>query len=118
MFDQRIQSLSANLGFIFTGECAASPTTCTLTPEEITLVLDTTSAHSFNFILTNVGVGTHQLVVQAKVSTENTSPFSTTNGGVAASNALFGLGSLTLNSVRLVNSFSCTADSAGTISCG
>ena len=25
VFDQRIQSLSANLGFIFTGECAASP---------------------------------------------------------------------------------------------
>ena len=65
VFDQRIQSLTANLGFIFTGQCAASPTTCTLTPEEITLVLDTTSAHSFNFLLPNVGVGTHNLVVQA-----------------------------------------------------
>src|SRR5437667_8982398 len=57
VFDQRIQSLTANLGFIFTGQCAASPTTCTLTPEEITLVLDTTSAHSFNFLLPNVGSG-------------------------------------------------------------
>jgi hypothetical protein len=118
VFDQRIQTLSANLGFIFTGECAASPTTCTLTPEEITLVLDTTAAHSFNFILTNVGVGTHTVVVQAQVSTENTSNLSTTNGGVSVSNALFGLGSLTVDAVRLVNSFNCTADSSGNVVCG
>jgi hypothetical protein len=118
VFDQRIQSLSANLGFIFTGECAVSPTTCTLTPEEITLVLDTSSAHSFNFLLPNVGVGTHTLVVQAQVSTENTSVFSTTNGGVSISNALFGLGSLTVEAVRLVNSFNCTTDSSGAMICG
>jgi len=118
VFDQRIQSLSANLGFIFTGECAVSPTTCTLTPEEITLVLDTSSAHSFNFLLPNVGVGTHTLVVQAQVSTENTSVFSTTNGGVSISNALFGLGSLTVDAVRLVNSFNCATDSSGAMICG
>lgn len=106
-FDQRIQSLSANLGFIFTSQCAASPTTCTLTPEQITLVLDTTSAHSFNFILPNVGTGTHTITVQAQINTDNTSIFSNTNGGISASNALFGLGSLTIDSVRLVNSFTC-----------
>ena len=118
VFDQRVQSLTANLGFIFTGQCAASPTTCTLTPEEITLVLDTTSAHSFNFLLPNVGVGTHNLVVQAQVSTDNTSVFTTTNGGVSISNALFGLGSLTIDAVRLVNSFTCSTDSSGAMSCG
>ncbi|PYR58685.1 MAG: hypothetical protein DMF91_16635 [Acidobacteria bacterium] len=118
VFDQRIQSLTANLGFIFTGQCAASPTTCTLTPEEITLVLDTTSAHSFNFLLPNVGVGTHNLVVQAQVSTDNTSIFTTSNGGVSISNALFGLGSLTIDAVRLVNSFTCSTDSSGAMSCG
>jgi len=118
VFDQRVQSLSANLGFIFTGQCAASPTTCTLTPEEITLVLDTTSAHSFNFLLPNVGVGTHSLVVQAQISTDNTSVFSNTNGGVSLSNALFGLGSLTIDAVRLVNSFTCSTDSSGAMSCG
>jgi hypothetical protein len=106
-FDQRIQSLSANLGFIFTSECAGSPSTCVLTPEEITLVLDTSAAHSFNFLLPNVGTGTHRLVVQAQISTENTSIFTNSNGGVSASNALFGLGSLTIDSVRLVNSFNC-----------
>ena len=106
-FDQRIQSLSANLGFIFTQQCVTTPLTCTLTPEQITLVLDTTSAHSFNFILPNVGTGTHTITVQAQVNTDNTSIFSNTNGGVSAANALFGLGSLTIDSVRLVNSFTC-----------
>src|SRR5258708_8572485 len=93
-FDQRIQSLSANLGYIFTAQCAASPTTCTLTPEEITLVLDTTSAHSFNFILPNVGTGIHTLTVQAQINTTNTSIFSNTNGGGSAAKAVFCLGSL------------------------
>lgn len=108
VFDQRIQSLSANLGNIFTSQCAASSTTCTLTPEQITLVLDTSAAHSFNFILPNVGTGTHTVEVQAEVDTNNTSIFSNTNGGVSASNAIFGLGSLTVDSVRLVNSFNCS----------
>jgi len=117
VFDQRIQTLSANLGFIFTGQCALDPTTCTLTPEQITLVLDTTAAHAFNFILPNVGAGTHTLVIQAQLSTENTSVMSTTNGGVSVSNALFGLGSLTIDAVRLVNSFNCTTDSSGAMTC-
>ena len=118
VFDQRIQTLSANLGFIFTGQCAADPTTCTLTPEQITLVLDTSAAHAFNFLLPNVGVGIHTLVIQAQISTENTSVMSNTNGGVSASNALFGLGSLTIDAVRLVNSFNCTTDSSGATTCG
>ena len=118
VFDQRIQTLSANLGFIFTGQCAADPTTCTLTPEQITLVLDTSAAHAFNFLLPNVGVGTHTLVIQAQISTENTSVMSNINGGVSESNALFGLGSLTVDAVRLVNSFNCTTDSSGATTCG
>ena len=118
VFDQRIQTLSANLGFIFTGQCAADPTTCTLTPEQITLVLDTSAAHAFNFVLPNVGVGVHTLVIQAQVSTENTSVMTNTNGGVSVSNALFGLGSLTIDAVRLVNSFNCSTDSSGATTCG
>jgi hypothetical protein len=103
-FDQRIQTLTANLGNIFT-DCFANGgstgTGCTLSPEEITLALDTTSAHSFNFIALNVGSGNHTLKVQAQVNTSATG----SNGGVAISNALYGLGSLTIESVRLVNSF-------------
>jgi hypothetical protein len=103
-FDQRIQTLTANLGNIFTDCFAQGGTTgtgCTLTPEQITLALDTTSAHSFNFIALNVGTGNHTVKIQAQVNTSATG----TNGGVAVSNALYGLGSLTIESVRLVNSF-------------
>jgi len=104
-FDQRIQTLSANLGNIFT-DCFANGgntgTGCTLTQEQITLALETTSAHSFNFILVNVGTGTHTLLIQAQVNTSATG----TNGGVSISNAMFGLGSVTVESVRFVNSFS------------
>jgi len=104
-FDQRIQTLTANLGNIFT-DCFANGgntgTGCTLTQEQITLALDTTSAHSYNFILLNVGTGTHTLLIQAQVNTNATG----SNGGVAISNAMFGLGSVTVESVRLVNSFS------------
>lgn len=104
-FDQRIQTLTANLGNIFT-DCFANGgntgTGCTLTQEQITLALDTTSAHSYNFILVNVGSGTHSLLIQAQVNTNATG----SNGGVAISNAMFGLGSVTVESVRFVNSFS------------
>lgn len=104
-FDQRIQTLTANLGNIFT-DCFATGgntgTGCSLTQEQITLALETTSAHSFNFILVNVGTGTHTLLIQAQVNTSATG----SNGGVSISNAMFGLGSVTVESVRFVNSFS------------
>jgi len=52
--------------------------------------------------LLNVGTGTHTLLIQVQVNTNATG----SNGGVAISNAMFGLGSVTVESVRLVNSFS------------
>src|SRR5258708_32398516 len=92
-FDQRIQTLSANLGNIFT-DCFANGgntgTGCQLTQEQITLVLDTTSAHSYGFILPNVGTGTHTLLVQAQVNTGSSS-----SGGVGGPyTALFSVGAL------------------------
>ena len=106
IFDQRIQTLTANIGNVFSDCFANGGTTgtgCVLTPQEITLVLDTTAAHSFNFLFSNVGTGLHTLRVQAIVSTSTTG---TDPGNVAVANALFGLGSLTLDAVKLVNSFS------------
>ena len=103
-FDERIQTLSANLGNIFTDCFAQGGTTgtgCTLTQEQVTVALDTTSAHSFNFILVNVGTGNHTIKVQAQVNTAATA----INGGVAVANALYGLGSMTVEADRLVNSF-------------
>src|SRR5262249_53944621 len=49
-FDQRIQTLTANLGYIFT-DCFANGgntgTGCTLSQEQITLALETTATASF-----------------------------------------------------------------------
>jgi len=49
-----------------------------------------------------VGTGMHTLLIQAEVNTSATG----TNGGASISNAMFGLGSVTVESVRFVNSFS------------
>src|SRR5690349_19405198 len=40
IFDARVQTLTANLGYIFTQCIAQGLTGCTLTPEQITLALD------------------------------------------------------------------------------
>jgi len=100
-FNERIQTLTATLSSVIS---CSSATSCTFsaTPEQIQLILKTTSAHTFNFILLNVGTGVHTITIQAKVS----SSASGSGGGVAIANALYGLGSVTIDSVRLVNSFS------------
>ena len=96
IFDQRIQTLNATIGGVFTG-CTALPCTVTTT-EQITLILDTTSAHTFNWILPAVGVGYHHIKVQVSLATGTTG---TTPGNAAVAEAMFGLGSLTIESVRL-----------------
>lgn len=96
IFDQRIQTLNATIGGVFTG-CTALPCTVT-TSEQITLILDTTSAHSFNWILPAVGAGYHQIKVQVALATGTTG---TTPGNASVAEAMFGLGSLTVESVRL-----------------
>jgi hypothetical protein len=98
IFDQRIQTLNATIGGVFTG-CTVLPCTVT-TDEQITLILDTTSAHSFNWILPSVGVGMHQIKVQVSLATATTG---TTPGNASVAEAMFGLGSLTIESVRLNN---------------
>jgi len=57
VFDARIQQLTATLGSVITSTCLVDLSTCT--PEQIDLILSTTSAHSFNFILKQVGSGQH-----------------------------------------------------------
>ncbi len=101
-FDNRVQTLTANLGNIFTSACALSSTTCTLTPEQITLILSTSSAHAFNFVLLNVGSGTHTVDVQVLADTNS----SEMTGGVAIAGAAYGPASVTIDEVRLVHDFS------------
>jgi len=68
VFEKRMQELSAKLGGILSctdvnGDGMITLDECTITEEEIQLVLDTMSANSFNFILPDVGVGVHTLEV-------------------------------------------------------
>ena len=98
--DERVQALTqslsdcvVNVGTL-TGTC-----TFTLTTD---LILKTTSAHTFNFIFPNVGVGTYRIDIQTAVNANASVSGTATAIGAAA----YGLGSLTVESVRLVHDFS------------
>ena len=99
--DARVQTLSQELsacGVTINGVVAGS---CTfdLTTQ---LILQTTSAHSFGFIFPNVGVGTYNVSIETAVNSDAT----VSGSGAAVGAAAFGLGSLTVESVRLVHDFS------------
>jgi hypothetical protein len=117
VFDARIQQLTAVLGQAITSTCIADITTCS--QELVGLILSTTSAHTFNFILPEVGAGQHTITVQARLDAGNicynsngaiTTCSSTdvvnTTLGSSVSAAVFGLGSLTVIPVQLAPGFS------------
>lgn len=117
VFDARIQQLTATLGQAITSTCIADITTCS--QEVVDLILSTTSAHTFNFILTEVGAGTHTITVQARldagnvcyntngsVTTCSNSDVINTSLGSSVSAAVFGLGSVTVLPVQLAPGFS------------
>jgi hypothetical protein len=120
IFDARIQQLTATLGQAITSTCLnLTLLTNTCPPEVIDLILDTTSAHTFNFILPEVGAGTHTVTIQARLdagkvcySTKgavvNCSTDQVVNTTLASSisAALFGLGSVTVIPVQLAPGFS------------
>jgi hypothetical protein len=99
-FDKRYQELMAKLGGILNcvdtdGDGHMDYNECTLSDEEIQLVLDTMAAHHFNFALTELGAGEHAVQLQARVTTN-------TSGLQASATGAVGKGSLTVEEVRLV----------------
>lgn len=90
-FDERQQTLSASLAGICT--LVSGVLTCT-TPETIELILSTTSAHSFNFLLHNLSSGVYQVQLQVGVTTTATS-----NSLQAGSQATVGVGAGSLVSM-------------------
>lgn len=98
--DTRMQTLTQDISNCVvtvgtsTGSCAFDLTT--------ELILKTTSAHTFNFIFPSVGVGTYLIEIQAALSASASGGGGATSIGAAA----YGLGSLTVESVRLVHDFS------------
>jgi len=105
ILDSRVQTLTQSLS-----DCVVNVTvsgvagtgTCDFT-STIQLILQTTSAHSYNFIFPNVGVGTYYISIQAAADSGAVVPLGT---GSAVGGAAYGLGSLTVESVRMVHSFS------------
>ena len=100
VLDTRVQSLTQSISNCIvtvgttTGTCSFDVTT--------DLLLKTTSAHTFNFIFPNVGVGSYRIDVQAAVNADA----SLVGSGTAVGGAAYGLGSLTVESVRMVHDFS------------
>lgn len=95
--NQRVQTLTSALSSCITSSTGVD---CN-TSEFVGLVLQTTSAHTFNFIFSNVGQGTYALKIQAAVNSS-----ATTDNGTAVGAAAFGLGDVLINTVRLVHGFS------------
>ncbi len=99
VLDSRVQTLTQTLSdcVVTVGTTAGS---CNF-DSTLQLVLDTTSAHTSNFIFPNVGTGTYTVSVEAAVNAS-----ATASGGTAIAGAAYGLGSMTAESVRLVHGFS------------
>jgi len=101
----RTQTLSATLegaiGGCLTTVTNADGTTSIVvdqncvTPEEIELILSTLSAASFNFVASNVPVGTHVLSLQARISSSTS-----VGAGTASATALVGKGTMIAQTVR------------------
>lgn len=104
ILDSRIQTLSQTLSGCTvtvgtsTGTCSFSLVT--------QLIEQTASAHTFGLIFPNVGVGTYTVEVQAAVDSNATVTSSGGASGYAVGASAFGLGSVTVESVRLVHDFS------------
>jgi hypothetical protein len=98
--DSRVQTLTQDISNCIV-TVGTSTGTCTfdLTTD---LVIKTTSAHTFNFIFPNVGQGSYKIEIQAAVN----SSAITSGQASAVGAAAYGLGSLTVESVRLVHDFS------------
>ena len=66
-----------------------------VTPEEIELILSTLNAASFNFVASNVPVGSHVLSLQARISSSTS-----VDTGTASATALVGKGTMIAQTVR------------------
>jgi hypothetical protein len=109
-FCERLQTLSATLqGIIGNLNCfpggVFDPNApgCLLTPEEIELVLRTLEANAFFFSLDDVGAGTHNVVVQARIRSATS-----VQEGEAEALGLVGKGAVVVEEIRLVKGQSIT----------
>lgn len=104
VFNKRKQELTATFQGILagcltvdSGTGAVIVDTACVEPEELDLLLDTTSANHFDFVLDDVGVGTHAIQVQARIDLSASSV-----AGAGEAKAVLGKGSVVVEEVRLV----------------
>ncbi len=107
ILDSRVQTLSQSLSACVidvTSIAGTNDGSCTFT-STIELILKTTSAHTFNFIFPGVGQGSYDLKIYAALDSNAIVSATAPNGGAAVGAAIFGVGSVLVESVRLVHDF-------------
>jgi hypothetical protein len=102
VLDSRIQTLTQSLSECTVLIDGGGTGTCDFT-STIDLILQTASANSFNFIFPNVGQGVYTVKIYAAVGSGASI---LAGSGTAVGASVFGLGSMTVESVRLVHDFS------------
>jgi hypothetical protein len=122
-FDARTQRLSAVLGGVIEectctvvdGVCTIDVSEdCTVTPEEIGLLLDTVGAHHFNFVALNVGPGDHTIdvtvdIVAAGETTADALLDDATTLNTTNATAVKGPMNITVEAVKSCNQEGCVA---------
>jgi len=100
VFCDRIQQLKAKFsGLQCTADLTTGVVTCT-TPEELQLILKTLNAAAFNYVAPNLQSGVHTVEVQARNSAATGA--TGVNGSLANANAFIGMGSVAVESVRMI----------------
>jgi hypothetical protein len=110
VYCDRIQTLAAKFAGL---NCTADPVTGVVTcadPEELRLILRTLNANAFNFARDDVGVGVHQITVQAQAAAAVNFDDDASGGAMAGAEAFLGAGSLLVEEVRLVKGEDITID--------
>ncbi len=106
--DSRVQTLTQALSACVIDVTSLAPEndgSCSFT-STIDLLLETASANTFNVIFPNVGQGTYVIKIYAAVGSSASLAITGSNsGGTAIGAAVFGLGSMLAESVRLVHDF-------------
>lgn len=104
VFGRRSQTLSAVMQGIISGALSVDPLTgavvvdpTLVTPEEVSLILESSDAAHFDFVMDDLPAGTHKIEVQARVDLGEKAM-----AGSAVSRALVGKGCLTVEEVRLI----------------
>ncbi len=91
IFDKRVQTLNTELYNSLVTFAGAEITNIGY----VELILETLQAHAFNFVIADLTPGVHTVAVQARVFTD-------TDGSSATAKAAVGMGSTTIETVRMI----------------